>query len=245
MATTLVSGKIQGRLANITTRISRQVEARLAEVQREAQTRLNREAAERARSAREQREEENRRAQWLAKRMPLARIGLARILAVAKSEPVQKIISDLKRIQSFSGVVLFYEAHRLSGKAFELLDEEIDFDPGTRDVEFLFYSDYMRVFCGSLAAGDGVTWKILYNPSTPSGAVLMTDPPSREEEETVEDFLGQIASPYPSDMSLVRHSLQRRWEWDPSDIAFQLLVSCARPARLNNYLKELRPAVPV
>ena len=161
--TALVPSKIQGRLTNIATRFSKQVEARLAEIQRTTQTRVSREAAIRAQRVREQKEEEKRQTQWLAKRMPLARVGLARILAVGGSEPVQRIISNLKRIQQFSGVMTFYEAHRLSGEAFDLPDKEIDFSPATRDVEFLFYSDHLRVFCGALSSSNGVTWDIPYN----------------------------------------------------------------------------------
>jgi hypothetical protein len=243
--TALVSSKSQDHLAKVATRFSMQVEARLAGIQREIQDRLDREAAVRAHHARKQREEEKRQTQWLKKRMPLARVGLARILAVGKNELVQKIILNLKRIQSHSGVVMFYEAHRLSGDAFGLPDKEIDFEPGTRDVEFLFYSDHLRIFCGSFSAGQGITWEIFYHPCETSAAVLMADPPSQEKEKTVEEFLADIASPYPSNMSVASHWRQRSHEWDPEAIAFQLLVSCARPARLNNYLKELRPAVPV
>lgn len=242
---TLVSSKSQDHLARVTTRFSKQVEARLAGMQQEMQDRLDQEAAIRAQCAREQREEEKRQARWLAKRMPLARIGLARILAVGKSEPVQKIISGLKRMQSHSGVVMFYEAHRLSGDAFEMPDKDIDFEPGTRDVEFLFYSDHLRIFCGSVSAGQGITWEVFYHPCETGATILMTDPPSREKEKAVEEFLAEIASPYPSNMSLANYPRQRRWEWNPDEIAFQLLVSCARPVRLNNYLKWLRPAVPI
>lgn len=239
-----ISRESQDHLAKVATRFSRQVKARLVGMQREMQKRLDREAAVRAQRAREQREEEKREAQWLKKRMPLARVGLARILAVGKSKPVQKIISDLKRIQSHSGIVMFYEAHRLSGEAFGLSDKEIDFEPATRDVEFAFFLDRLRLFCGSFSSSRGTTWEVFYNPSSPGKSILRSEPPS-EKEQTIEDFLTEIASPYPSNMSVANHWRQHSSEWDPCDIAFQLLVSCARPVRLNNYLKKLRPAVPV
>ncbi len=243
--TALVSSKSKDHLVKVAAHFSKQVEARLAGIQREMQYRLDSEAAIRAQRTREQKEEEKRQTQWLAKRMPLARVGLARILAVGKSEPVQKIISGLRRIQQHSGVVMFYEAHRLSGAAFELLDKEINFDPATRDVEFLFYSDHLRVFCGTFSSSNGVTWEVPYDSSATDSVVLRSEPPRQEKKETIEDFLAEIASPYPSNMSVASHWRQRSHEWDPEAIAFQLLVSCARPARLNNYLKELRPAVPV
>ena len=230
---------VQDHVTKFASGFSRQVNQQVVRAQREMQDKIRHEAAERGWRTRKQSEEKERQERWLVKRMPLARQGLARILVVGRSEPIQKIIDTLERLGNYEGIT-FYKVSRPSGGAWDDGNGS-----GTRDVMFEFRRQHLYLAYGGFATGQSTAWKLLYNADSPEEAAQEVDT-NRNELLTadIEEFLNSIADPYPSNMSVIRNWDQRSYEWDPGDIAFQLLVSCARRSRFDNYLvqclKELK-----
>ena len=224
------------RLANV---FSAQIAQRLAATERKLKAENVRRVAEERKQRREWATRERIAAEGLAKRIPLARQGLARILVVGRSEPIQKIIDTLERLGNYEGIT-FYKVSRPSGGAWDDGNGS-----GTRDVMFEFRRQHLYLAYGGFATGQSTAWKLLYNADSPEEAAQEVDT-NRNELLTadIEEFLNSIADPYPSNMSVIRNWDQRSYEWDPGDIAFQLLVSCARRSRFDNYLvqclKELK-----
>ena len=103
-----------------------------------------------------------------------------------------------------------------------------------------FYDDllYLDSTFFDLGSHDSVRgWSLYYEPESAAEAVQRGDG-SQTSHQTVEEFLREIATDEPSDLRLAGRWNQRSYEWQPADVAFQLLVSCARSSNFSYYLAQ-------
>ena len=247
------------RLQQVASTFSAHAAARLARIRRETSNKL---AQEKEARKKQKREAEAKRAtaeRLLAQRLPLARKGLERILAFGRSKEFDGIFNDYSALTSVELQIVFFGVSRPSGD---------DWDFGTsygasRDAEILLLSDRITIRLGGLGTGLSDSYDILYKPGDTKEAPV--EPESTEHrvlEEggwtmesldpakwlTINEFLKKIASAYSQPIALYNRPSQRRYEWDPEDVAFQVMVSCARKSAfevysakcLSNLEKELR-----
>lgn len=241
--TTLVSSKSQARLATFAAGFSQRIEQRIAQVEQKGRDRLKQEAAERARREKERAQQEERERRLKSERISLARVGLERLIAVGKSKPMQRMVSVAERIHPGNGV-RFYGADRYVGDAWfswqNRDDEKTMSLGGICALHLSFFQDYLYLEYGDDIPGSawlGTTWKLFYSPESES--VWRGGSEGEEDRRrSFDDFLTTIATVEPSNLALVRRYDQRSYEWEPQDIAFQFLVSCARQAQFEKYLNQ-------
>lgn len=202
---------------------SSKIRHQLAVGQKELNAEIARRAAEEKKQRREWTTRERMKEEGLAKRVPLARKGLARILATGGSKPMQKILET--KGQLGQACVEFYQASRPSGER------------GTRDVDIYFLPECLEICYGSFGVW-GTKWRFFYGVPLEEAAQREEGTNEEDPRTNPEAFLHEIASPYPDDMWAVRHWTERTYEWNPAHIAFQLLVSCSRKSRFDNYLAQ-------
>ncbi len=210
-----------------TSRLNARFKAVEARVRRAIQLRESREADE----IRKSQLEHQLRMERIARRLPRAKKGLDRIMAIGQDPYNQRLLQALARERNREAIVL-YSATRPSGDAWDYPNEERG--QGTRDVIIKLTPTHVEVLCGSLRSGM-TTWKIPYKDNEVHGPV--TEIRDRKEiSMSVSDFLGKIATPHTFHMSILGHPDQRTSEWDPEEVAFQVLVSCARKDAFERYV---------
>lgn len=232
---TQTTGRVD--LASIASTLSKDVERHLAATQQAAQEALRRRAAQEAARTRARNREEARKAALIGPRIELARKGLARILELGRSDPVVQILNSLGRLNY--EFVQLADFSRPSGDWWDRGNEETpDEVPATREVTVALYPDRVELYHGAwhLEGGrDGFAWAFGHDSSittwNPAGVdKLMTS--------TLDEFWEEIATPYPTNLSFARRWKQRTCEWDPEAVLFEFLVSCARKARFEKYVKD-------
>ncbi len=217
--TTLTSTNL-ARFANV---FSAQIRQRLAVGQKQLGAEIASRAAEEKKQRLELAARERREAEGLAKRIPLARKGLACILAAGCSKPMQKTLEMKGKLGQ--ACIKFYQASRPSGER------------GTRDVDVYFLPDCIEICYGSFGVW-GTKWQLFYDAPLEEVAQRQEGTNEEEPRTNLDAFLHEIASPYSADMWAARHCTERTYEWDPANIAFQLFVSCSRKSRFENYLMQ-------
>ena len=217
-------------LARFAAAFSRDVNKHLATVQRAADAQLRRRANEQEARARAEREKQEREAPLIAARIKLARKGFERLKALGQSEPMRQILDSLQRISRINDHITLYEVSRPSGDDWELNTSY----GATRTVMVELYQDRLQIFSGAWLNNTGGEGRLLQSGYMETSSFEPEDGACFD----IEKFLSDTAVPYPANLSLVRHWNQRSYEWDPDDVAFQFLVSCARKLQFERYVKE-------
>jgi len=162
------------------------------------------------------REIHRRQVEWrktrIQKRRPQALAGVQRILAFSKSGEIQRLIKSLSKLPSMYGSakVNFYFANRPSGDAFYTKGEV---GSGTREVCIELTKTGFTLFAGSYSNSEGYRIEFGF----------------QNTNEEILSELEELVSPYHINIfSVLEQKNQFSLEWDPYDLAFQVLVSCSR-----------------
>lgn len=205
---------------------------------------LRKKALEAARLKREERrlkyeigKEAKRVAERIAKRLTLAKKGLERIISTGVSTPMQQMLKAKMKLGGHAEVY-FFEAKRPSGDDW-FLDEPVN--GAVRAVYVTFRQNFLLITYGTPSVEMDIR-SVFYNDLIEHSQRCVY---TRNPDEgigfgwiSVEDLLKEIAGPDASNMSVIHHPDQRSFEWKSRDIVFQLLVSCGRKSRFDNYLEN-------
>jgi len=215
----VVRSKTLDVVAKTTTAIS----ARLSKHIMLVQSRLDYEQSQKEAKAARDKERQDRRIarqeQRLKSRLPLALKGTRNILKFVQSDEMVKLFSTLiKTNLGLNPKIQLYSATRPSGDAFETKGKE---GSGTRDVTIDLCEWGFDTFAGSGSSGNGEIVGFAF---------------SQTDEEILKN-LEQIASPNYINIFSVREQKNKfDLEWDPHELLFQVLISCAQTAVLERLI---------
>lgn len=236
-----VSVRRETRLAEFAAGFSRRIEAQIAHVEQQAKAKAAAEKAVREREDKARAEEERREKKLKAKRIELARIGLARLIATGRSAPMQKVIAALHSLGGQS--IEFYRADRYTGDAWffweKREDDKVQSIGGVCEVAIDLHQDMLFLQYGTEIPGKAsgwTTWEVFYS-EPPQQAVWAGGTEGKAKEPcSLDAFLENIATAGPVKLSVVAQYNQRTYAWEPRDVLFQVLVSCAQQAQFDRYL---------
>lgn len=222
----------QPDLAKFAAGFSARVDKQLAAVQRQLAGRIAREDARRAVEVRARARLERREKRLVAERLPSAREGLARVMTLGKSAPVQQLIGSLRKVGHACPSIMLYDVSRPAGDEWAAPDNERFWGLASRDVSVELCEKYLSVGYGSSYA-ETTSWHFMYDPS-------YEDPTAGFNSDRIgkdpEKFFEETATPYRTNLSLVRNRNQRSYEWNPEDVVFEFFVSCARKPQFDTYV---------
>ncbi|MBX4215622.1 hypothetical protein KW797_01595 [Candidatus Parcubacteria bacterium] len=218
---TALSTGIARQIDHITKNLGTEISATHREVAR----RLGQKERQNAARIKEEKAQDREQKEISGKRLPLARKGLAAILALAQHPKIQEMLyteNALLRAQGHppSASFDFYSATRPSGDAWAGLEGR-----GSRDVDIKFFRKGVSFAYGA-AHVEMQAVEIFYERGE-----------SEVERLFVWKELGSSAA-NPTDARLALDEEQRTLEWDPFDVAFQVLVDCASGKNLAFYLRR-------
>ncbi len=210
MAKTLsLSPSTKKIVCNKATALSRKITRRLSAIQK----RLDQENKTRQDELDLRIEEERKEREWqtarLERRIPQALQGVQRIFEFSDLDEIGKLLRSLGS-PGYSGRFYLYSATRPSGDAFETKGAIGD---ATRNVEIYLTGSTLTVSAGSTSNGNGEEYSFHFLDS----------------KETMWRELEKFASPtYLNIFSATNPENRFKVEWDPDDLAFQVLVSCSK-----------------
>ncbi len=167
----------------------------------------------------------------IAKRLPLAKKGLERIMQIGQDPAVQRLMHAMLMSPYHLRFVL-YKTSRPSGDAWDYPGEGLG--TGRRDIMIQLHLTHIEVLCGS----ELTFWEIYYKELQPGIHVIRSYDGYPSKQITIDDFLTEIATPVTANLALLEHPDQRAFEWEPEAVAFQVFVSCARRTALKKYLDK-------
>jgi hypothetical protein len=217
-------------LANFAATFSQNVDKHLAAVQKQIADRIRRDEARRAAEKRAATAKERREKPLIAKRKQLAREGLARVLALGQSTPIQQLIGSLGRIGLVPAIEL-YSVTRPAGDEWDCPDDHRFWGLATRDVNIAVCREYLSLGYGD-AHVQSTRWCFAYKST--EGVAENVD--TTEVGTDPEKFFEENATPDAANLSLVRNWNQRSYEWEAEDVAFEFFVSCARKQQFDKYV---------
>ncbi len=234
----MIASQIEKTLESTASRISSRATEELARKEKAMKDAVRKLEEERRVEKEEAEEARRQREAGIARRLPFARKGLERLILMSKHPTIQSIMASRGLLRQ--GVdITFFEAERSSGddwdkdpKKYE--DEHRKWYGTTKNVDVYFTKEGLSFYCGKVSAPPMRSWHIA--PREEDVVEYKYD--KEETSTTIDAFLREIAGPATVNMNTVMHSNQRSLEWEPEEVLFQLLVSCARKATFDKYLLE-------
>lgn len=243
MKTTL-STKSQDRLGQTAANFSRRVADKLARTEQQVSKRLAERREEEAKRTREREKTEHEKARLIAKRRRAALNGIDRILTLGKNDQVQKIIHDLHQVDG-DAQLTFYFAERYDGDSWyhnKNGNYNAAMDLGLRcEVSLFFLEDALSLdlaYYSPRRDQDSVEWKLFYKPSSHDTAVGRMGSARRLTQHGLGELFTSIETLDQVRLPSIRDVRNQTYEWEPNQIAFQLLTRCASGSVFDRYVAQ-------